>query len=1034
MRIFPLLVFLLAFLPSQTEAQQSLYFEDPYNLFREAEELYRLGQYAAAADMFDRVERIIPAAGSDELYTYRISASYYRAVCALELYNPDAEELLLDFAFDYDDHPKKQLAYFQLGRYYFREKKYRTAIEWFDKVSLSDLDPIDRNNYNFMLGYCYFNRKMLREAKPLFADVRQERSQHYYAANYYYGYIALEDKEYEDALQAFETAGTSKSYERVVPYYIGQVYFAKGDYADVIQYCTPKLDDTRLKYYTELHQLVGQAHYVLGRHDEALPFLRYFVNKARKVRPQDYFQLAVAQYSAGRYKESIPNFDRLEGANDTLAQEALYLAADAHLKLGEKEQARAAFQEAARKDGDPERASASIFNAAKLSHELGFHGVAIEEFRDFIMKFPESRNQTEAQELLADAFLRTRDFQSALETIESVPGKSKELEKALQKVAFFRGVELYQDGRFGEAKTRFEQSRQYPQDLNLDASALFWLGELAFRDKQYNQALDQHAEFLRMSNGRAEMPGGATVIASRYTSGYANMELKRYSKARPHFAEVASKWNPKSEDRFESQVATDARLRLADCYYLSRDYARAEREYKRAVDNELTGSDYALYQRGIIKGLQGDLKGKAGVLRGIYQDYPESQYADDALYEIGNSQLVLGLDENARSTFETLLKEQPDGAYTSRTLLKLGLIHYNFEQYDESLAYYTQAAEDYKGSAESRDALNGIKDISVAKGQPEIYTSLESIAASEKDSVTYDAAFSRYAMEDCDGAIMGFGRYLSEFPNGFFAEPAHFYRAECQYAAKNYTDALPDYEVVLQGKQGRFTETSLLKAARIAYFQDENYVKAVALYRDLYTLAEQEDHTYEALKGLVRANYYLKDYDQVLEFADDLQKAVEATSEEIVEATFYEAKAHEALGFSEKAYQRYGDVAAMSSNAFGVESRYQQAKIEFNRGNIKDAKATALRLVRETPAYAEWVVKSYILIADVFREQGDLVSARAALSSLLEGYDEDPALLEIIRQKLEQVVAIQAANSRLDSGNDDEFMAPIDGNDPRPED
>ena len=181
-----ILPFILAFLTGSGSlfAQQNLYFQDPNAEYRKAEELYQLGQYAAASDAFSEILKSEVPAGRDQAYQYHVNAAYYQAVSALELYNPEAERLLQQFASDHPEHPKKQQAYYQLGRYYFREKDYREAITWFSKVRPSDLDARERMNFAFQLGYGYFHRKLLDEAKPLFAQVREGDSEYYFPSNY----------------------------------------------------------------------------------------------------------------------------------------------------------------------------------------------------------------------------------------------------------------------------------------------------------------------------------------------------------------------------------------------------------------------------------------------------------------------------------------------------------------------------------------------------------------------------------------------------------------------------------------------------------------------------------------------------------------------------------------------------------------------------------------------------------------------------------------------------------------------------------
>ena len=75
-------------------------------------------KYSAALDKFGQIVQEI----ENPLDELRVNAEYYYAVCALELFNLDAEVLLSRFVLEHPDHLKSEKVYFQLGKYYSRQK------------------------------------------------------------------------------------------------------------------------------------------------------------------------------------------------------------------------------------------------------------------------------------------------------------------------------------------------------------------------------------------------------------------------------------------------------------------------------------------------------------------------------------------------------------------------------------------------------------------------------------------------------------------------------------------------------------------------------------------------------------------------------------------------------------------------------------------------------------------------------------------------------------------------------------------------
>jgi TolA-binding protein len=1023
----PLLLLCCLAMSSTLHGQRTLQDEDLQADYLRAEQLFAEGQYAAAERAFAQLEQQLPPAGFDDTYGNRAQASYYRAVCAVELYHPDAERMLLAFGEAYPEHPLLGPSRYQLGRYHFRNKKYRWAMDWFRQVDPISLAPEDRMDFNFQLGYVYFHNKELANAKPLFAQVREfGDAKHYFDANFYYAYIALEDGELDEASAALDVAALSDRYEKVVPYFRARIAFAKGDDDRAIALAEPHVGQRRQPYDLELHQLLGQAYYRKGEHERALPYLQYYVDKARKLEPEDYFQLGVAQYKAGDPDAAIENLERLDGEKDSLAQQALYLVGNAHMQRGDKEAARSAFLAAARNGSDSMVSRDARFVYAKLSYELGFTELAIAEWQSWLSDYPGAEQAEEARGLLVQGLLRSRDFDRALGILEDMPRSNPALRQAYQEVSFYRGVERYRDEAFGEAETLFRQSRSDAVDDALKASAQFWEAQAMLAQGKRDAGLAGHRAFEKAAAGNSELPGNASIAASAYAQGYALLEAGEYRAAASQFERVLDRWSLSDANAEAARVAADAHLRLGDCRFHLKDYAKADRAYAAIVDARKPGRAYALFQQGMLKGLQGNLSEKTRVLGQLQREHPKSPFADDALYEKGNSHFVLGESSSADDAFEALLNRYPNSSYAARALLKRALIAYTAERYEQALAHYRQVAERFKGSAEAREALAGIRDISVDMGQPEIYAQMGNVTLSAKDSVTWDAAYRHVLQEDCNKAEPALDRYILEFPEGYFIESARFFRAECRYDAKRYASALSDYRYLLDLRASRFRETALLKSARIAFYDLETYADAAAWYGELAENPNMQEYRYEALKGLVRSVHRLGNLDAVLTHAPDWIAHESGTTEDRIEARFYLAKAAMEKGQNALAGEQFAVVAAATQDERGVESRFQLAVLAFEAGAYEETQNRCLDLIRETPSYESWVIRSYILIADALREQGELVQAKAALRSIVESYTGDPALLALAQQKLAELERLERENARLAPSGEDAEDAFID--------
>src|SRR5687767_12935663 len=115
-------------------AQQTTIYVHEDADFRTGLELFQKQKYGSAQHVFRKVIETHPAHS-----LVRIDAEYYEALSAIELFNKDGEILLKSFIFNYPESPRVRTAYFYLGKYNYRKKKYEDAIKWLDSVDFYEL-------------------------------------------------------------------------------------------------------------------------------------------------------------------------------------------------------------------------------------------------------------------------------------------------------------------------------------------------------------------------------------------------------------------------------------------------------------------------------------------------------------------------------------------------------------------------------------------------------------------------------------------------------------------------------------------------------------------------------------------------------------------------------------------------------------------------------------------------------------------------------------------------------------------------------
>jgi tetratricopeptide (TPR) repeat protein len=214
---FVLSIFLLIFLSSF--AQKTIIYTHEDAEFKTALELYQKEKFGAAQKSFLNIIK----SHSDVKSLVRIDAEYYNAICAIELFNKDGELYLKQFIYDHPESPKVRSAYFYLGKYNYRKKKWRESLDWFEKVDIYDLTTEELSEFYFKRGYSYFNTDKFAEAKKDFYEIKDVDNKFAGAAKYYYAHIAYQEKNYETALTDFMKLQQNETFGPIVPYYIAQL-------------------------------------------------------------------------------------------------------------------------------------------------------------------------------------------------------------------------------------------------------------------------------------------------------------------------------------------------------------------------------------------------------------------------------------------------------------------------------------------------------------------------------------------------------------------------------------------------------------------------------------------------------------------------------------------------------------------------------------------------------------------------------------------------------------------------------------------
>jgi len=1024
----PVVLLLLLFKVS-TFAQLNITDIDSIKTYNNAETYFEQGNYNQAMLYFDDFIRRENKRKSANHYANNLENAYfYTAVASKKLNNGDAKQKLLNYVELYPDGGNASYAYYHLGEMEYLTKRYREAIKAFEKVNPALLSYNELVDYRFQIAYSYFANKEFDKALKLFKEFKDVKDKYYHQSNYYYAYITYLNKEYDTALESFQRVDADPLYKNVAPYYITYIYYQQGKFDELLAYAEPKATNSRVKYSKEINQLVGQTHFNRGNYEKALPFLDRYVNKTKKVRKEDIYQLAFAQYQTGQYGAAIRNFEELTILDEEIAQVALYSLADCYLKTSQKEKARNAYAAAGQMQYDPEIEEIALLNYGKLSYEIGYHNDAIKTFNAFIEKYPSSTMFGEAQALLSQVFETTKNYKQALAILDEIPNLSNDLQQTYQKMAYLRGLELHKAEAFDKAFHYFELTNKYPVDNSITSLSNFWKADIYYRSGNLKRSRNLYEAYLSNPSQNNKLASKASPALANYGIAYTYFKQENYANAKTYFEKATQSF--KGNDLYKD-VYGDALLRAGDCAFIKKKYKAAGSLYNKVFDERLPGADYALFQNAIITGLNGDDMGKVAEMQTLISGYPRSVYVDDAAFEIGEAYLNDGNYERATATFEEITNRYKKSPFAKKALIKLGLISYNQDKNARAMDYYKQVVKQYPNTIEAKEALAALQDLYIVMGDPGGYIryvkqgKYVNISNAEEDSITYLAAEAKYAEGNCNLSIGKFTDYLLQFKNGNFVLPAHFYRGECHNQEGNYEEALMDYDHVIQQPVNIYTEQALMRGTKIAYSIAQDYDKAYQYYVKLYDNGSTIENLSGGLSGIVKTAYYAGKPSEFERYAKKLLNEDFVTSDDKANIFFFRGKiAYDAKDYTKANYE-FDNLFEVSNGEKAAQAKYLIAKMYYNNKEYAQSKATCFELANNYGSYDYWVVNSFLLLADLYVKTDEIFQAKATLQSIINNYEEGE-LFDEAQKKLKQVKKLESQQSKIITEKDDDGYLELD--------
>ena len=873
----------------------------------------------------------------------------------------------------------------------------------------------------YYTGYCYVMEDEISKAQQTFrtlSNVKDKENPYLEQATYYLAYCNYRKGDYPTAMAQFKSV--ESKHRKTAPYYIVQMQYAQRQYDDVKQRAEELLKaDPDNTNNAELHRMLGEIYYRQGDYDKAADHLQkyekwirsinngdeYGHNKPKKpleLERNDMYLLGMTHYKLGHDDKAIEYLKKVKAEKDTISESTYMTLGNIYIRKNNISAAKLNYESAANIGLTPSLTEEAAYNYAMTTYQSASAlGDAVGAFDTFMKQYPNSRYTQHIYALQCDAYMQANNKEGALAVLDKNPQQTQQIRSTKQYLRYQLGADAFLQGKM-------EVSRQWMTEVinhrnesdKYHSEALYWRAEASYRLRDFASCTADLDEFAK----RPDYKSSANRLPSIYLAAYAQFSQKQYSQAKTAFEKYVAEVDP------TDRTYTDALNRIGDCYFNDRKFKEAITSYSRVIVQSsrvanVTGVDYATFQRGYANGLLHNYDAKVVDMSTVVSKYPKSDYVVQALYELARAQIELHQEPAAIKTFDKLLNNYGrNPKYGAKSSLERAMLYRNLGKTEDAIKAYKYTISHYPSTDEAYTALSSLEAMYVETNRVSEYVrytkSLKTMKVVTKDdSLTYAAAELLYMQAHYREAAAAMVTYRQQYGVGSrYYTIATYYAADCLYRLKDYEQAVPFYQELSSMSGNPYIEEASIRAAEINY-DLKKYADAKKSFDQLLAVATTNDNKAVARLGILRCSYLLKDYASTIDIATSiLEQPIDASLRQ--EAQYNRAKAYIALSNWNEAIP---DLTALSKEVrtgIGAESKYQLAQVYFNLADYEMAEQQVMSFTEMQTTQQYWLARAIILLSDISLQAGDDFQARQYLLSLQANYTAKDDIASLVEQRL----------------------------------
>ena len=437
--------------------------------------------------------------------------------------------------------------------------------------------------------------------------------------------------------------------------------------------------------------------------------------------------------------------------------------------------------------------------AYKLFQE-GAYFIAKDALKAFIQNYPQSADADDARFLMGECALQLKEYDEAIQHYKQLQIDYPDSPLRLDAV---RGTAMawFHQGRYEEAIKAYEKVVESSDDAPVISHSLYLIGESYDNLGLYQKSGEYYEQLL------TKYPQSDEASDALYAKGWSLYRLKKYGESHDVLTDFIKKYPT-------HYAIPEASYRAAESLFNLGDWTKAQQAYQQVIDT---------YQK----------------------DKVHQQFAIDARFRLGECYFQQELMEEAKNTFELLLREHGTSPIVAEAQYWIAEVLLEGEKYPEAIHEYQKVVTLYPQSEVVDDAQYGIAMAYFLKGDYAKAGGEFKKVAENRRSELSDAA--RFRLGECfrlqrefNSAIL---HYKKVGTKSAYTDDALYGRATSAFELRDYSQTIDVLNALLSSQPSSPLRPYVLYQLGLAYFNQKAYQESSQAFDSF--LSESRDTNLE---------------------------------------------------------------------------------------------------------------------------------------------------------------------------------------------